>query len=186
MIARATTNGKTGPEPRGTACRASFALLLSVLLLPTSCGCGPVGEEVRLCSEGEEHEQKGDQAKALECYTQAIAANESYAEAYSHRGVLYVCQEEFQKGVDDLTKALALNVNDDTGNRVYWRGVAYRGLGEYKMALADFEAAISKMKFYRAVEPRLFDTDNWSERTLDSYYRARDETLEALQEQRKP
>jgi tetratricopeptide (TPR) repeat protein len=193
MIARVTAIGKTEQGPRGTGSRASFALLFSVLVLATLCGCGPVSEERRLCDQGLEHEENGDRAKAVECYTQAIAANESYARAYYLRGVEYVAQHEYKKAVDDLTKALALEPEDEMGNWVHWRGVAYRELGEHEMALADFQAAIAKGEKYRHSwrlnsEPALFDEDprrRW-ERVLDSYRRDRDEVLQVLQERRKP
>jgi Tetratricopeptide repeat. len=62
------------------------------------------------------------------------------AQLYSDRGRLGLEQRQFQKAVDDCTKAISLGLNDSSVHRR--RGYCYLMLGDYKKGAADLEMAL--------------------------------------------
>ncbi|MDR1285172.1 MAG: tetratricopeptide repeat protein [Campylobacteraceae bacterium] len=77
--------------------------------------------------------------QAMEDFTQAIALDPKYADAYNYRGFIHFKWREYDKAIEDYSKAI--NLDPD-----YWsyrnRGFNYQEIGQYDKALADYAQAI--------------------------------------------
>jgi len=63
------------------------------------------------------------------------------AQLYFNRGRIYNVRKQFEKAVDDFTKAL--NIGIENSDEVYYqRGISYQNLDELNKSLADLEQAI--------------------------------------------
>ena len=71
-------------------------------------------------------------------YTVALAPN--VPELYSDRGNAYVRTGDYDRAIDDLSKAITLNPGLDVAH--YNRGVAYSGKGDGDQAIRDFTTAL--------------------------------------------
>ncbi|MCP4675332.1 MAG: tetratricopeptide repeat protein, partial [Deltaproteobacteria bacterium] len=61
---------------------------------------------------GDCHRHKGEFAKAINDYTQAIRLNSGHAKGYWGRGLAYADAGAFEKAIVDYTEALRLNPQD--------------------------------------------------------------------------
>jgi tetratricopeptide (TPR) repeat protein len=59
--------------------------------------------------------------------------------AYINRGVSYFHTQQYDKAIDDYTKAIHLNPNN--ADAYYNRGVSYQSKGKLRKAKADFRKA---------------------------------------------
>ena len=67
--------------------------------------------------------------------------NQTLIMTYFNRGTSYNRLEEYEKGINDYSKAIELN--PDFVETYYYRGNAYIKLREYAKALVDYNAAIA-------------------------------------------
>lgn len=84
--------------------------------------------------------QLGRYDDALVDYSLAIEHDAALSYCCFNRGNLYLILGEFQRAVDDLTKALAASPKDATA--LSRRGQAYEALGQSGLALDDFRTAL--------------------------------------------
>ena len=64
---------------------------------------------IKLFKQGNIHLTKNEFDRAIEAYTQAIALNPDFAEAFNHRGMAYGNKGEFDRAIPDFNQAIALN-----------------------------------------------------------------------------
>ena len=89
--------------------------------------------------QGEEKYEKGDYQGAIAAYTQAIALNPNYAEAYNGRGNARYALGDNKGAVADYSEALRINPNFAAAYQN--RGVARRDSGDKPGAMQDFQKA---------------------------------------------
>lgn len=90
--------------------------------------------------KGAKAAQKHLYDKAVDEYTQAIAIDPNYADAYNSRGVAYAKLMDFQKAVADFSQAIALT--PENPESYHNRGMVLSQMREYERAIADFDTAI--------------------------------------------
>jgi tetratricopeptide (TPR) repeat protein len=83
----------------------------------------------------------GEPSKAFADFNKAIALNPNYADAYSNRGNMYLSLREFQKAINDCTKAIKLST-DGSPIPYFNRGIAYANMGEVEKAIEDYNHVI--------------------------------------------
>ncbi len=77
--------------------------------------------------------------QAVELYTQILAVSPIHY-IFNHRGLVYFALSEYEKAIEDFTRAIDMNTKD---TRVYTnRGLAHRMLKQYDLALADFNKSL--------------------------------------------
>jgi tetratricopeptide (TPR) repeat protein len=81
---------------------------------------------------------EGDLNNAAGNFDRAIQLGPKQWEAYQERARLNIRRGEYQKAIDDCETAIKLEPHDET---LGIRGDAYRKLGEYDKAVADYEAS---------------------------------------------
>ncbi|WP_445241756.1 tetratricopeptide repeat protein [Microcoleus vaginatus] len=89
---------------------------------------------------GEDKYQKGDYQGAIAAYTQAIALNPKYAQAYHNRGNARSKLGDNQGAVADYNQALRINPN--YAKAYYNRGISRFELGDNQGAVADYNQAL--------------------------------------------
>ncbi|MEG3958309.1 tetratricopeptide repeat protein [Microcoleus sp. herbarium2] len=89
---------------------------------------------------GEDKYQKGDYQGAIAAYTQAIALNPNYVQAYHNRGIVRSKLGDKQGAVADYNQALRINPN--YAKAYYNRGIARDDLGDKQGAVADYNQAL--------------------------------------------
>ena len=88
---------------------------------------------------------------SIEYYSKAININPNKIEAYHGRGIVYHMMSAYQKGIDDLTKAIEIDTSVEVADSMFPlraniyhnRGFIYLHMEKYQNALADFEKAIT-------------------------------------------
>ena len=131
-------------------------MFVCCLVIPARASTETVREYV---DRGDELRKKGDYNKAIEAYTQALAAanpkdaNETQAilMAYVHRGRVWERMHEFDKAIADCSKALELAPKDEALYVI--RGAAWMAKGDYDKAIADASSAV-------ALDPNYADAYN--------------------------
>ena len=69
--------------------------------------------------------------------------NKKYADAYYEQGLVFYNNMEYDRSIDDFTKALEINPKDKENHKVYYmRGRSYLGIRQYKEAINDFTKAL--------------------------------------------
>jgi len=81
----------------------------------------------------------GSTQDAIDLLTLAIEKDPSFFEAYYNRGVMYYCQEKYQKALNDFDKAIS--INKQNASAFASRGTVYEKLSKPDLALADFKTA---------------------------------------------
>jgi tetratricopeptide (TPR) repeat protein len=103
-----------------------------------------------LTNRGVIRDMRGDHATAMEDYTRAIKIKPAYAEAYTKRAATYKALGKLKESLADYTSAIRL----DTGsyefdpalhfaNAYFGRGNVEFQLGNYAMAMADFDSTLA-------------------------------------------
>lgn len=83
---------------------------------------------------------KSDSIGKIADFSQAIALNPQFAEAYYNRGIAYFNQNNFEAAIGDYDQSVALDATSpESFNN---RGVARRFKGDLDGAIADYSAAI--------------------------------------------
>ena len=69
--------------------------------------------------------------------------NKKYADAYYEQGLVFYKSMEYDRSIDDFTKALEINPTDKENHKVYYmRGRSYMGNRRYNAAINDFTKAL--------------------------------------------
>ena len=69
--------------------------------------------------------------------------NKKYADAYYEQGLVFYKSMEYDRSIDDFTKALEINPKDKENHKVYYmRGRSHMGNRQYKEAINDFTKAL--------------------------------------------
>lgn len=113
--------------------------MISILIILTGCS---VKWANNLADKGDLKENINEYNKAMRLYNRAIRFNKQSTLAYWRRAGLYYNNEEFEKSIADLNKAIEI---DSTFNRGYLfgdRGNAKEMIGDYHGAIKDFSTAI--------------------------------------------
>ena len=84
---------------------------------------------------------KKDYDTAIVAYSQAIALNPGFAEAYDNRGSAYYDKSQYDRAIADYDQAIALDPR--YAGAYNNRGTAYSGKGQYDRAIADYDQAIA-------------------------------------------
>lgn len=92
----------------------------------------------RFLIKGNEALSKGDYNEAARLYTEAIAKNDVYVEAYNNRGVAYYKDGKYIEAIIDYTKIL-LQIDPDFSEARRNRVNAYLDAGRYEKALEDLD-----------------------------------------------
>jgi tetratricopeptide (TPR) repeat protein len=100
-------------------------------------------------NEGYAHNKAKRYQEAVAAYSQAIALDPSYVDAYVNRGIAYRNLQEYQKAIADYDRAIALNPN--YARAYHNRGYAYVDLQEYQKAIADYNRTIALNPNYARV-----------------------------------
>ena len=91
-------------------------------------------------NRGNAHDDKGDYARALEDYDEAVKINPLDADAFNSRGTTYTALARYERAILDFDEAIKLNPASPLafGNRCFARGV----LDQLDQALADCNEAL--------------------------------------------
>src|SRR5947207_7661953 len=91
-------------------------------------------------NRGVEWKAKGELAKAIADYDDAIKHDPQQAAAYNNRGIAYASAAEYDKAIADYDKAVELNPT--YASALNDRGLAYFNAGQQERAIADYDPAI--------------------------------------------
>jgi tetratricopeptide (TPR) repeat protein len=125
-------------------------LLLVVLALGVAACGGPEDEARAKYNAGVEKFRSGNMDGAFADFEEAIRINANMAEAYMNRGSIYAARQEFDKAIEDSTKALDLGMSraEDQATALTNRAAAYLGQEKYDQAIADATKAIEAKADY--------------------------------------
>jgi len=71
------------------------------------------------------------------------SSNKRYADQYYEQGLVFYKSMEYDRSIDDFTKALEINPKDKENHKVYYmRGRAYMENRQYDQAINDFTKAL--------------------------------------------
>ena len=91
-------------------------------------------------NRGVEWKAKGEIAKAIADYDEAIKADPQQSAAFNNRGIAFAAAGDYEKAVADYDEAVKLNPN--YASALNNRGLAYFNNGQKERAIADYDAAI--------------------------------------------
>jgi tetratricopeptide (TPR) repeat protein len=86
-------------------------------------------------------DKQKDNDMAIAAFSQAIALNPQYAEAYNNRGVAYVYKGRYDLASADYERAIS--IKPQYAQAYYNRGVIEGRKGQYNMAINDYDRAIA-------------------------------------------
>lgn len=91
----------------GSHMRLFYVLVVTPLLI---IGCAGVNiKSLQLLEDGHNQYVIGDFEKAISYYSEAIAMEPSYCEAYTLRGETYIFQGKYEEAIKDFEKSIKLN-----------------------------------------------------------------------------
>ena len=91
-------------------------------------------------NRGVEWKAKGELAKAITDYDEAIKADPQQSAVYNNRGIAFAAQSDYDKAIADYDEAI--NLNPKYASALNNRGLAYFNKGQHQRAIADYDAAI--------------------------------------------
>ena len=100
----------------------------------------PVNLAIAFANRGRTYHAKGDYARAIADYDQAIKLNPKAANALMNRGSAYADQGNYSRAIADFDQAIRLNPQN--GYAFYNRGNTYKAQGDSARAIVDFDQAI--------------------------------------------
>jgi tetratricopeptide (TPR) repeat protein len=112
---------------------------------PTTGTASQGNEDARAkYNAGVEKYGNGDIEGAFADFNEAIRIDPNMAEAYMNRGSIYAASQEYDKAIEDSTKALDLNLSraEDQATALTNRAVAYVGQEKYEEAITDATKAL--------------------------------------------
>jgi tetratricopeptide (TPR) repeat protein len=89
-----------------------FVFCTLITLLFVFNGFGQTAKE--WVSKGELKGKAGDHEAAISCFDKALTLNPKFAEAYYDRGWAWHTLQEYDKAIEDFTKAIELAANNVT------------------------------------------------------------------------
>lgn len=129
--------------PRSVLRAFTPAALVAVLVAASASALwGQTPQE--LLARGQSLEQQGKAAEAIAAYTQAIAADAKFSEAYRRRALVYASLGNRREAITDFTRAIDA---DPKSAR------AYNGRGASKMALLDWGGARQDIDMALTLDP---------------------------------
>ncbi len=88
---------------------------------------------------GYQHTLNKEHDSAIEAYTNAIALDPNFVQAYNNRGSAYINKGQYDRAIEDYSKAIALDPNyAEAYNN---RGLTYALSGNMGRAISDFQKA---------------------------------------------
>jgi len=111
---------------------------------------------VTLNNRGNAYQNKGDYARAIADYDQAIRLNSDSALLFYNRGRAYQHRGDYERAIQDYEQAIRL---DPTSARaITSRGRVHHLKGNYEQAIKDYDEAIAldpdyQLAFYRSGRP---------------------------------
>jgi tetratricopeptide (TPR) repeat protein len=120
-------------------------LVLASLLAPTASAQFAGDENY---NQGLESAKAGRLDEAISSLTKAVEADSRNADAWGERGVCWALKKEYAKAIADLTMAIEkypearLAGPSQLHTKYRNRGAVHYSIGEYKKAVADFEASL--------------------------------------------
>ena len=82
-------------------------------------------------------------AAATLVLTACAANNKKYSDEYYEQGLVFYNNMEYDRSIDDFTKALEINPRDEENHKVYYmRGRSYLENRQYEKAINDFTKAL--------------------------------------------
>ena len=93
---------------------------------------------IREREKGNEYFKVFDNDEALLCYTKSICLDESNEKSYANRAAVLIRQSNFDRAIDDCTKAL--EINPLYVKALARRAMCYHNMGRFREAVSDFEA----------------------------------------------
>jgi tetratricopeptide (TPR) repeat protein len=134
------------------------------------------GQAVAYYQRGVAHQNLNQTAAAFQDFQLAVRTDPKLAAAHVALGALYFDRGDFQRAVEEATRAIDLSPTVDSYNQ---RGQAYEALGEHKKAIADYNAALAQFPdspyIYRA---RALAEENLGDRSAAEHDRDYARTLE--------
>ena len=91
-------------------------------------------------NRGGGYDQKGDIARAIADFSEAIKLDSGNAAAYYNRGTVYAKKGDLDRAIADFTKGIELDPKD--ADAYYNRGLTYDHKGDYDRAIADYSKVI--------------------------------------------
>ena len=129
--------GQCGNESRQTTPAAQIAACTALL----QSGRFDVQDLSQIhFNRGVAYRDRGDLARAISDYDEAIRLNPQSALAYNNRGVAYRGQGDLARAISDYDEAIRLNPQYALAYNN--RGVAYRDQGDLARAVSDYDEAI--------------------------------------------
>lgn len=119
-----------------------LSITTTTFLVPEKAISAEVAEAraVELLNQGQTRARQGDLLGAIAAYTQAIAANPRYTEAYINRGLAHHDLGDFRRAIADFEQAVQLD--PDSARAVYNRWEVRADTGDFSSALTDMTEAI--------------------------------------------
>ncbi len=112
------------------------------------------------------HRLDNDVAETMRFAEKAICADPNYFMGYFARACAWDSKKEYDKAIDDYTKAIELN--PDSADAYYNRGLAWQNKKENEKAIADYEKAI--INYNKAIEINPKDAELYIWRGNALYY----------------
>jgi tetratricopeptide (TPR) repeat protein len=104
----------------------------------TGLSVSPVNARL-LCLLGLLDTKEGQLGRAYESFTKAIAADNSFADAWANRAIVLFKEGDLARAVSDSTQALALR---EDANAFYNRGRIFEAQGKWSQAIQDYSQAL--------------------------------------------
>ena len=109
---------------------------LSCLLL-AACSSKRSDDTLRFFQRGNIELKAGDRTEAIRLYSEAIATDEDFPDAYNNRGVAYMNGGEYERAIGDFSEALRLS--PDYKQARFNRAQAFEKAGQPVKSLEDLQ-----------------------------------------------
>jgi tetratricopeptide (TPR) repeat protein len=118
-----------------------FIFLMILVIASCATSNDNLREAAKACSDLRKSE---DYVRAISCYNEIAKTYPNDPRGYAGRGSVFLDQENFDRAIDEFTKAIDKHPNNDTVNAslYYLRGLAKFHTKKFDLAIADFDQAI--------------------------------------------
>lgn len=94
---------------------------------------------IELAKQFPEEEREEHYRAALDVCQRSLDRDDQFAEGYLYQGVIYRLLNEYEKAIDAFSETVRLG-STSASEAVFRRGIVWYYLGEYQLALKDFDA----------------------------------------------